>query len=377
MVRLVAPSGIVILCVFAWMMSQTDLDSEFRRLPEKLRKVTGAAVLAIFVLSLMSAISLARLYMKQNRVSGLMFPEDVVDYMVDQGLSGRIFNSYEAGGYLIYRLSPDSQVYIDGRTGILYPLEHFYKVMDAERSPDVLSEEIEKYDINLALLKNSQANYSLARDTEMLALDYIGAKFSLFTRDQANFPILGTLLAYPACWNSGQAEALKKEQQTAIALMPAESQKLAFIRYVIDYDETDEKISFIKFLEDQPGASDELLRFAGHQALVEHQYSSAYKIFLAIKEKAFSDYLGGALASTRMNEWKTAEEMLDMGTRFSWSEKKFEITILYQLLTQIHQNSELTLFDLAYMDRLAEGIDAGEDIQAVSGPTPRDFCPDT
>ena len=46
-------------------------------------------------------------------------------------------------------------------------------------------------------------------------------------------------------------------------------------------------------------------------------------------------------------------------------------------MTQISENSELSLFELAYLDRLAEKIDVGEDTKATSGPVSRDFCPDS
>ena len=242
--------------------------------------------------------------------------------------------------------------------------------------PNILSEEISKYDINLAILENSQANFSLVRDTGKLELDYVGTSFSLFRKDQANFPALGTLLAYPACWNNDLAKALEIEQARAISLLPAESHMLPFIRYMVDYNDTEDKNSLLKILEDVPRASDALLRFAGHQAIIQSQNSSAYKIFLGINEKAFGDYLGGALAAARMGEWKTAEEMLDMGTRVSWSEKTFEISILYGLLTQIRQHSELGLFDEAYVNRLAEKIGIDGASSSVRSPEAQEFCPD-
>jgi len=377
MARLVTPSGIVILCIFAWMASESELESQLQGLSQGSRHVIGGTAMILFVLSLSTSVNLARAYMAENKVSWQKFPVDVVDYMVEQGISGRIFNSYNVGGYLIYRLSPDSQVYIDGRTGILYPLEHFYRVMDAERSADVLSDEIEKYDINLAVLKNGQANFSMVRDTGKLGLDFPGSQFSLFRKDTPNFPTLGTLLAYPACWNSDLAMALEKEQDKAISLLSNDSPMLPFFRYVSDYNDVKDKSSFLRILEDNPLVSDDLLRFAGHQAIVQNQDSSAYTLFTGIKEKAFSDYMGGALAAVRMHEWKTAEEMLDMGTRFSWSEKTAEISILHSLLTQIRENYSLQLFDEAYMDRLAKRVGEDADFTSSDGLTAMNFCPDS
>lgn len=377
MVRLVTPSGIVILCVFAWMVSEIDLGHRLQQMPQSLNRVIGGTAILLFALSLASSVKVARAYMEVNRTSGLMFPKDVVDYMVDEGISGRIFNSYDAGGYLIYRLSPNSQVYIDGRTGILYPLDHFYRMLDAERSPDVLRAEIEKYDINLALLKNKQRNFSLVRDAGTLGLDFVGVKFTLFRRDNPNFPVLGTLLAYPACWNADMSSALEKEQTKAISILPGNSLLLPFAQFVIDYTKTNNRAIFLTTLEKDRQWTDPKLRFAGYQALNQNLDSIAFELFAGIRKKEFSDYLGGALAKARLGEWKAAEQTLDLGTRLSWSEKTFEIKILHGLLEHIRQNFRLELIDDAYVERLAEKIGAISDSNLSFVPDARSFCPDT
>ena len=132
----------------------------------------------------------------------------------------------------------------------------------------------------------------------------------------------------------------------------------------------------LRVLENEIRASDDLFRFAGHQAIIQNHDSVAYKLFANIREKAFSDYLGGAMAASRLGEWKTAEEMLDMGTRVSWSEKISEISILHGLLIQIRQNAGLKLFKDTYVNRLAEKIGADIASSTTQIPDARKFCPD-
>lgn len=43
------------------------------------------------------------------------YPEGAVDFVLANDLQGRMFNSYDWGGYLIWRLYPEHQVFIDGR----------------------------------------------------------------------------------------------------------------------------------------------------------------------------------------------------------------------------------------------------------------------
>lgn len=43
------------------------------------------------------------------------YPEKAITFLQDSGLQGRMFNSYEYGGYFLWRLAPQMQVFIDGR----------------------------------------------------------------------------------------------------------------------------------------------------------------------------------------------------------------------------------------------------------------------
>ncbi|GAG64283.1 unnamed protein product, partial [marine sediment metagenome] len=253
--------------------------------------------------------------------------------------------------------------------------DHYHRHTDAQRSPDVLRAEIEKYNIDLALLKNKQRIFSVVKDSGMLGLDYMGVRFTLFRKDNPNFPVLGALLAYPACWNADMSSALEKEQTRAISILPNNSLLLPFIQFVIDYTKTDDRATFLISLEEENQWFDIKLRFAAYQALIQNLDSIAFELFAGIKKKEFGDYLGGALAKARLGEWKTAEQTLDLGTRFSWSEKTSEVEILHGLLEYIRQNFTLEIIDGAYVDRLAGEVGTSNDPNSSAVPDPRSFCP--
>jgi hypothetical protein len=42
-------------------------------------------------------------------------PVDAIDFVIDNGISGNMFNTYSFGGYILYRLYPEQRVFIDGR----------------------------------------------------------------------------------------------------------------------------------------------------------------------------------------------------------------------------------------------------------------------
>jgi hypothetical protein len=56
--------------------------------------------------------------------SGLLFPEDVVDFLDAHAATARLFNDDELGGYLLWRDYPKRHVFIDGWVQV-YP-EHLY-----------------------------------------------------------------------------------------------------------------------------------------------------------------------------------------------------------------------------------------------------------
>ncbi len=373
MVRLVTPAGIVVVCIFAWVASESDLENRLKRLPSGLNLTFGGVTMLLLAMTMGSSVLLARSFMVENQTSGNLFPDDVADYMIEQDISGRIFNEYDVGGYLIYRLSPASQVYIDGRTNILYPLEFFIHAGEAERSSALMRAEADRYDIDLVLLRNKLRNFSMLKDTGTFGLDYVGSRYSLFRRTDPNFPALGTLLAYPACWRADMATALREEHTRALLFLPPNSALPALLQLVIDYTGAQDKTRFLQSLQSRQRWTLETARFIAYRALAENLDAMAYGLLTSITEREFSDYLGAALAQTRLENWSEAERLLDQGTRVSWSENPSEISILYGLLSQIQARVSLRYFDDAYIARLAEQAENGN---ADPGVGVRSFCPD-
>jgi len=53
---------------------------------------------------------------KEGRwISNKRFPVDAADFIISNNLSGNMYNAYDWGGYLIWRLAPERKVFIDGR----------------------------------------------------------------------------------------------------------------------------------------------------------------------------------------------------------------------------------------------------------------------
>lgn len=62
------------------------------------------------------AVILSRGGLQNMRVAAWTIPRGAADYLAGNHITGPIFNTYEQGGYLIWRLAPETRVFIDGRS---------------------------------------------------------------------------------------------------------------------------------------------------------------------------------------------------------------------------------------------------------------------
>jgi hypothetical protein len=70
------------------------------------------------VLILAALVRIAGVLMNQPLVEREKFPEAAVNWIVEHRPAPNLYNSYGWGGYLIWRLYPEYQVYIDGRADV-------------------------------------------------------------------------------------------------------------------------------------------------------------------------------------------------------------------------------------------------------------------
>jgi hypothetical protein len=80
------------------------------------------------------------------------FPKGAVDWIEENKPAGNIINTYSWGGYLIWRLSPDYPVYIDGRAD-LYGDDFIYSYLQIYSGDEGWELNFEKEGIKIALLE--------------------------------------------------------------------------------------------------------------------------------------------------------------------------------------------------------------------------------
>lgn len=88
----------------------------------------------------------------KNPSSTMRIPSRAVDFIEKEGIRGPLFNLYNEGGYLLWRLWPKEKVFIDGRSEVFLgaPTEEFLSLIDAREGWKRIVDE--KYAFNYLIL---------------------------------------------------------------------------------------------------------------------------------------------------------------------------------------------------------------------------------
>lgn len=84
------------------------------------------------------------------------YPATTVQFLKEHGVKGRIFNTYGYGGYIIWHLWPNIQVFIDGRAVTIYDQDFFWLCGLAYRNTDALGKIFDRYEVEIVLLQDDR-----------------------------------------------------------------------------------------------------------------------------------------------------------------------------------------------------------------------------
>ena len=107
---------IVVIPVLAEQFSNLIKINPTTQAPNRLLRWMNTIVIS--AIALVMVLTLFQLPGKQQEAVTLNYPEDAVEWIVENQPQGKLFNSYNWGGYLIWRLYPEYPVYIDGRADL-------------------------------------------------------------------------------------------------------------------------------------------------------------------------------------------------------------------------------------------------------------------
>jgi hypothetical protein len=80
-----------------------------------------------------------------------LFPRFAMEFIKENRLPGPIYNPYEWGGYMLWKLYPDYRVFIDGRANTSYPPEVYRESLFTMFGRKGWQETLDKYDIKAVL----------------------------------------------------------------------------------------------------------------------------------------------------------------------------------------------------------------------------------
>jgi hypothetical protein len=164
---------------------------------------TGVGVILILFAGLIAGIARGSFY--QFRVAEWQYPSGACDFLLAHRISRPMFNTYEYGGYLIWRLWPQQRVFTDGRALNETVYNDYRKILyNASSTPNVLSDEsqrlLDKYDVRVVVMNTFEyvtgAFYPLALalgnpTTEDWKLVYQDPQSLVFLRNPpADIPVL-------------------------------------------------------------------------------------------------------------------------------------------------------------------------------------------
>jgi hypothetical protein len=151
--------------------------------------------LGLLLVVLIAALLLQPVYQaKAEAKRNAVIPVGAADFIVSSGLTGKMFNEYHFGGYLIYRLYPQQKVYIDGRAD-MYGDTFFNQYMDIYRGARNWQTLFDRYPIDYVVCSNNAPIRQLLLARGDFTMVYMDTNNSVLVK---NIPRYAAIIAHYA-----------------------------------------------------------------------------------------------------------------------------------------------------------------------------------
>ncbi|MBI4085488.1 MAG: hypothetical protein HY432_03235 [Candidatus Liptonbacteria bacterium] len=126
-------------------------------------KILPASLLVVGLIFLSNRI----IWIPKTLIDKSIIPVEAADFIKENAIKGPLFNLYNEGGYLIFRMWPENKVFIDGRSEVYKdrPIIEFFTVFGVHPGWESLVDE--KYDINYFFM-DSYSHAGVKKFTEPL-----------------------------------------------------------------------------------------------------------------------------------------------------------------------------------------------------------------
>jgi hypothetical protein len=126
------------------------------------------------------------IYHSNDDKANELLPINATEFVLNAGISGRMFNTYSFGGYLIYRLFPKQLVFIDGRAD-MYGDDFFNEYRNIINVGPSWKKDFEKYRIDYVITGKNEPLSQLLQSHEEFRLVYDDKYNAVLVRNQPSF----------------------------------------------------------------------------------------------------------------------------------------------------------------------------------------------
>ncbi|MDH5764818.1 MAG: hypothetical protein OEZ38_02290 [Gammaproteobacteria bacterium] len=358
-IRLIPTASLIIFCILAYLLSEVkfrDFTSKISQ-PFQFILVIFSASLFFFSLDQILNKPIDRLLVLKNYSSHIQnmrqlmkhsFPDQASDYLKTFHKGGNIINDFNTGGYLIYALPSTFKIFIDGRTNILYPIEFYKHYIDTITNVSTLEHDINKYNIQYALFRNTPKAQLYFSGTDALSINYADDNFVIFSnKKEISFPISSKLTLFPMCWNKNLHKQIDKEIALSKSLLSDKQYEIKFILNLLDnYLSHNDKYQYLNEINHTDLTSESIKRLASYLAINQNNYKKSADFIKLIKNKSEIDYLMIAYISTIIEDYPTSITALSLYLSKKEPISKdlisnYEKVILHKTLTMIQQKNAI------------------------------------
>jgi hypothetical protein len=154
---------------------------DHRQARTHLQPVLNSAI--ILAMISFAATHIAQVVDRQPSIEAQKFPARAVAFLNAHTTRGRIFNHYDWGGYLIWKLRPSTPVFIDGRAD-LYGEQLFHDFADTYQLKDGWQQILQQWHIETVLVPSDSVLATGLRANHAWNITYHDSQATIFTSSQ-------------------------------------------------------------------------------------------------------------------------------------------------------------------------------------------------
>ncbi len=134
-----------------------EQESEARGAGQHRPALTCLSVVCVLLLALVFYVSIFKstTYAFGAGLKKRVFPVTAVNFLIENGIKGNMYNSLGYGGYLMWRMYPEHKVFIDGRNEV-YSQDFYSDYLEAHTDSHIFQKVVRKYNIDWVILEYSR-----------------------------------------------------------------------------------------------------------------------------------------------------------------------------------------------------------------------------